>query len=180
MQSNVITSEEVMNRLKNVKWEDYTKNDLLERYVIYGSESELQEPNIQKALINNDLHIELLDMVDMITDGGAIRDLLQSDLFKNKSMHTMDGTITGIQFACESDSNFKKNMICHTIVEFEDVYGNKHRIYGHTFNNLEDLQAHRTALEPFYNNIVLVVEESENQLYVVGFLKKYENIDYTK
>ena len=180
MQSDVITSERVMNKLKNVKLEDYSKDDLLERYIVYGSESELKEQSIQRTLINNDLHIELLEMVDIITDGGAIQDLLKSDLFKNKSMHTMEGIISDIQYYCESDSNFKKDMICHTIIEFEDVNGNKHQMYGHIFNNLEDLQAHRTALEPYYNNIVLVVEECENQLYVVGFLKKYEDMNYKR
>ena len=178
MKNDVITSEQVVNRLKNVKLEDYSKDDLLERYIVYGSESELKEPSIQKALINNDLHIELLDMVDIITDAGAIQDLLQSDLFKNKSIRTMDGIISDIQYYCESNSKSNNDIICHTIVKFEDVNGNNHQIYGHTFNNLEDVQAHRKALEPYYNNIVLVVEESENQLYVVGFLKRYENIDY--
>lgn len=178
MKNDVITSEQVVNRLKNVKLEDYSKDDLLERYIVYGSESELKEPSIQKTLINNDLHIELLDMVDIITDIGAIRELLQSNLFNNKSMRTMEGIISDIQYYCESNSKSNNDIICHTIVKFEDVNGNNHQIYGHTFNNLEDVQAHRKALEPYYNNIVLVVEESENQLYVVGFLKRYENIDY--
>ena len=180
MKNAVITSEQVVNRLKNVKLEDYSKDDLLERYIVYGSESELKEPSIQKALINNELHIELLDMVDIITDVGAIRELLQSNLFNNKSMRTMEGIISDIQYYCESNSKSNNDIICHTIVKFEDVNGNNHQIYGHTFNNLEDVQAHRKALESYYNNIVLVVEESENQLYVVGFLKKYEDIDYTK
>lgn len=177
MQSDsVITYEQVMNRLKNVKLEDYSKEDLLERYIVYGSESELQEPNIQMALINNELHIELLDMVDIITDAGAIQDLLKSDLFNNKSINTMEGNISDIQYYCES--NTKKDMVCHTIVEFEDMNGSKYQMYGHTFNNMEDLQSHKRALEPYYNNIVLVVEKAENKLYVVGFLKNYENINY--
>lgn len=174
--NSIITREQVMNRLKNVKLKDYSKDDLLERYIVYGSEYELKEPSIQKALINNDLHIELLDMVDIITDAGAIQDLLKSDLFNNKSIDTMEGIISDIQYYCES--NTKEDMICHTIVKFEDMNGNNHQIYGHTFNNLEDVQVHRKALEPYYNNIVLVVEKSENQLYVAGFLKKYEDIDY--
>lgn len=179
MQDNsVITSKQVMNRLKNVKLEDYSKDDLLERYIVYGSESELKEPNIQRALINNDLHIELLDMVDIITDAGAIQDLLQSDLFKNKSMRTMEGIISDIKYYCENNSESNNDIICHTIVKFEDVNGNNHQIYGHTFNNLEDLQSHKKLLEQYYSNIVLVVEESESQLYVVGFLKKYKNINY--
>ena len=46
MKNDVITSEQVVNRLKNVKLEDYSKDDLLERYIVYGSESELK--NIDK------------------------------------------------------------------------------------------------------------------------------------
>lgn len=180
MQNNIITSEHVLNRLKGVNLEDYTRNDLLERYIVYGTEQELQDSTIQRALIKNDLHIDLLDMIDIITDKQAIQDLLNSNIFEDKNIRTMEGNISAIQFACESDSNFKKDndMICHTIVNFKDTDGNKHRLYGHTFNNLQDMENHRESLEPYYNNIALVVEKSENQLYVIGFLKKYEDINY--
>lgn len=178
--STIVTSEQVMNRLKDIKLEDYTRDDLLDRYIVYGTEQELQDPTIQRALINNDLHIELLDMIDIITDKQAVQDLLNSNLFEDKNIRTMEGNISAIQFACESDSNFKKDndMICYTIVNFKDTDGNEHRLYGHTFNNLQDMGAHREALEPYYNNIVLVVESSDDKLYAMGFLKKYEDLDY--
>lgn len=180
MQNNIITSEHVLNKLKDVKLEDYTRDDLLERYIVYGTEQELQDSTIQRALINNDFHIDLLDMVDIITDKQAIQDLLNSNIFKDKNIRIMQGNISSIQFACESESNFKKDndMICHTIVNFEDIDGNNHRLYGHTFNNLQDMENHREALEPYYNNIVLVVESSDNKLYAIGFLERYEDINY--
>ena len=68
MLNSIITSEHVLYRLKDVKLEGYTRDDLLERYIVYGTEQELQNPTIQRALINNDFHIDLLDMVDIITD----------------------------------------------------------------------------------------------------------------
>lgn len=178
--STIVTSEQVMNRLKDIKLEDYTRDDLLDRYIVYGTEQELQDPTIQRALINNDLHIELLDMIDIITDKQAVQDLLNSNLFEDKNIRTMEGNIAAIQFACESDSNFKKDndTICYTIVNFKDKDGSEHRLYGHTFNNLQDMGTHREALEPYYNNIVLVVESSDDKLYAMGFLKKYEDIDY--
>lgn len=181
MQDNtIITGEQGMNRLKDVKLEDYTKSDLLDRYIANGTEQELQDPAVQSALVKSDLHIDLLDMIDIITDKQAIQDLLNSNLFENKNISTMQGNISSIQFACESESNFKKDndMICHTIVNFEDTDGTEHRLYGHTFNSLQDMGAHREALEPYYNNIVLVVESSDDKLYTIGFLKKYEDIDY--
>lgn len=178
--STMITSEQVMNKLKDVKLEDYTRDDLLDRYIVYGTEQELQDPTIQRALINNDLHIDLLDMIDIITDKQAIQDLLNSNIFEDKNISTMYGNISSIQFACESESNFKKDndMICYTIVNFIDKDGTEHRLYGHTFNNLQDMGVHRQTLEPYYNNIVLVVESSDDKLYAMGFLKKYEDIDY--
>ena len=181
MQDNtIITGEQGMNRLKDVKLEDYTKSDLLDRYIANGTEQELQDPAVQSALVKSDLHIDLLDMIDIITDKQAIQDLLNSNLFENKNISTMQGNISSIQFACESESNFKKDndMICHTIVNFEDTDGNKHSLNGHTFNNLQDMGNHRATLEPYYNNIVLVVESSDDKLYAIGFLKKYEDIDY--
>ena len=178
---SVITCEQVMNRLKDVKLDDYTRDDLLERYVIYGSETEINEPSIQRTLINNDLYMELLNMVDIITDAGAIQDLIQSNLFKNRNICAMEGKISSIQFSCKGDSNIKPDdIIFRTIVYFEDMNGNKHRMYGHTFNNLKDVQAHRIALRSYYDNIVLILEKHNEELNVVGFLKKYEDINYKK
>lgn len=178
--TSVITREQVMNKLAHTKLEDYTRDDLLDRYIVYGTQQELQDPTIQRALINNDFHIDLLDMVDIITDKQAIQDLLNSNIFEDKKILTMEGNISAIQFACESESNFKKDndMICHTIVNFKDADGTEHKLYGHTFNNLQDMGTHRETLEPYYNNIVLVVESSDDKLYAMGFLKKYEDLDY--
>lgn len=176
----VITREQVMNKLADTKLENYTRDDLLDRYIVYGTQQELQDPTIQRALINNDFHIDLLDMVDIITDKQAIQDLLNSSIFEDKNIRTMEGNISAIQFACESDSNFKKDndMICYTIVNFKDADGTEHKLYGHTFNNLQDMGTHRETLEPYYNNIVLVIESSDDKLYAMGFLKKYEDLDY--
>lgn len=41
-----ITFEEVKHRLENKKLEDYSKQDVFERYIVYGSEEKLNNPTI--------------------------------------------------------------------------------------------------------------------------------------
>lgn len=43
----IIRFEEVKHRLENKKLEDYSIQDIFERYIVYGSEEELNNPTIQ-------------------------------------------------------------------------------------------------------------------------------------
>ena len=100
---------------------------------------------------------------------------LQDDFLQNSKMPFKEMQAEYEKFTL-TECNKKLEALTN---EFEENVTPLYNVYL-LFNNLEDLQAHRTALEPYYNNIVLVVEECENQLYVVGFLKKYEDMNYKR
>ena len=61
-----ITFEEVKHRLENKKLEDYSKQDVFERYIVYGSEEELNNPAIQRLLIKYGYTKELIEMANKI------------------------------------------------------------------------------------------------------------------
>ena len=49
--AKAITFEEVKHRLENKELENYSKQDVFERYIVYGSEEELNNHTIQRLLI---------------------------------------------------------------------------------------------------------------------------------
>ena len=63
-----ITFEEVKHRLENKELEDYSKQDVFERYLVYGSEQELNNPTIQRLLIKHGYTKELLEMATDISN----------------------------------------------------------------------------------------------------------------
>ena len=63
-----ITFEEVKHRLENKKLEDYLRQDIFERYIVYGSEEELNNPTIQRLLIKYGYTKELLEMATNISN----------------------------------------------------------------------------------------------------------------
>lgn len=65
-EQEVITYEEVKERLRNKKLEEYTPQDLFDRYIAYGSEEELQDSKIQRLLIKNGYAKELLEVAPHI------------------------------------------------------------------------------------------------------------------
>ena len=48
-----ITFEEVKHKLGNKNLEAYSKQNVFERYIVYGSEEELNNPAIQRLLIKH-------------------------------------------------------------------------------------------------------------------------------
>ena len=63
-----IAFEEVKHKLENKELEDYSKQDVFERYIVYGSEEELNNPAIQRLLIKHGYTKELLEMATEISN----------------------------------------------------------------------------------------------------------------
>ena len=64
--AKAITFEEVKHRLENKELENYSKQDVFERYIVYGSEEELNNHTIQRLLIKHGHTKELLEMATNI------------------------------------------------------------------------------------------------------------------
>ena len=64
--AKAITFEEVKHRLENKELENYSKQDVFERYILYGSEEELNNHTIQRLLIKHGHTKELVEMATNI------------------------------------------------------------------------------------------------------------------
>lgn len=63
-----ITFEEVKHKLGNKNLEAYSKQNVFERYIVYGSEEELNNPTIQRLLIKHGYTKELIEMATNISN----------------------------------------------------------------------------------------------------------------
>ena len=54
--------------MENKELEDYSKQDAFERYIVYGSEEELNNLSIQRLLIKHGYTKELLEMSTNISN----------------------------------------------------------------------------------------------------------------
>lgn len=66
--NEVVTFEEIKHKLENKKLEDYSKQDVFERYIVYGSEEKLNNPTIQRLLIKHGYTKELIEMATNISN----------------------------------------------------------------------------------------------------------------
>lgn len=176
----IITREEVMSRLQGKQLEDYSKLDLEERFIVYGTDQELEEPKIQHLLIKNDLYEELIDGIDIITDKQIIQELLQSDLFKDKHISIIQGEVLNI--GKEILVTLKNNTnIYYSVVSIKDIAtGEQYKLKAQVFLETKALNSYLEKIKPYYNNIVAIVSNTDDETYIKCFIKSYEDIDYMK
>jgi len=67
-QKEATTFEEIKHRLENKELKNYSKQDVFERYIVYGSEEELNNPTIQRLLIKHGYTKELIEMATNISN----------------------------------------------------------------------------------------------------------------
>lgn len=176
----VITYEEVIARLKGKKLEDYTKEDVNDRYIAYGNETELNTPKIQRLLIKYGFYTALLDSVNIIEDKQTIQELLSSNLFKDINYTIMQGRILNVEkepFEVLKD----EHTIYSMIVTFEEKNTSKqHRLKAYVIleDEEQELERYKKELKTYKNNIAVIVVNRDNDLYIGCYLKYYEDINY--
>ena len=105
MKNDTITFEQIEQRLKNKPQEQWTKDDVFDRYVGYGSPEEIENPEVQKLFIKHGLYDELINLVNnVITDKEVIEKILNSNIFEKKELKKIRGKIKDINiFEIEDD-----------------------------------------------------------------------------
>lgn len=176
------TYKEVMKQLEGKRLEDYTKEDVIDRYIAYGTEEELKTPQVQRLLIKHKLYSELMECTDIIEDKQVIQDLLSSDIFNNKNIYLIEGKILNIEKKILLSTLNNKDHIYYAAVIMEDKTTSKPvELKALVLLDLEDLEIYKTKLQPYYKkNIVAVIEEKEKDICISCYLQAYEDIDYTK
>lgn len=175
----IITYEEVINRLKDKDITEYTKLDLEQRYIVYGTEAELQDPVIQHQLLKYNLYEELSTEINIITDKQIIQEFLQSDLFKDRHISLIQGKIVNI--GKEILTTLKNNHnIYYSIVTMEDTKGARHTLKAQVFLEDKALDQYILKMKQYSNNVVAVVNNADGEQYIKCFLQAYEDMDYNK
>ena len=175
---NVITYEKVKNELKNIKLADMTKEQVFDRFIAYGTREELNNPEIQKVLIQNGYASELMDMVTIITDEDVIKMLYKSRAFENCNQ-------CGIRLY--------HGQISEIIVEKnDDIYNinydfnkfNNMRLYfkGEVAFSENEINQLKTEIEPYKDNLIAVCDfnskrKNSEEYHLKCFLKEFINVE---
>lgn len=175
---NVITYEKVKNELKNIKLADMTKEQVFDRFIAYGTREELNNPEIQKVLIQNGYASELMDMVTIITDEDVIKMLYKSRAFENYNQ-------------CEI--RLYHGQISEIIVEKnDDIYNinydfnkfNNMRLYfkGEVAFSENEINQLKTEIEPYKDNLIAVCDfnskrKNSEEYHLKCFLKEFINVE---
>ena len=100
MDNNTITYESVEKRLKNKPVSEWTDQDVFDRYVAYGDDKELDEPNVQNLLIEHGYIDELINLVDnVIYDESIIKEILNSEVIQKEKYIVRKGKIDKMIFS---------------------------------------------------------------------------------
>ena len=100
MKEHTTTYESVEERLKNKTFSEWTDQDVFDRYVAYGDDKELDEPNVQNLLIEHGYIDELINLVDnVIYEESIIKKILNSEAIKKEKYIIRKGKIKNIVFS---------------------------------------------------------------------------------
>ena len=157
----IITYNELMERLKNVPLEQYTPEDIFHRYIAYGTVAELNNITIQSLIIKNGYTEYLVNILgEMTTNESIIAEMLKSGCF-NKDYSIKRGTIEDIQLIKikELPSTFVGANI--TLVDAET----KQRCFIQYVDDEDKINAQfKRAYTGKYITVVVQVMESLNRL----------------
>lgn len=175
---NIITYEKVKNELKNVNLADMTKQQVFDRFIAYGNSEELNNPEIQKVLIQNGYANELMDMVTIITDEEVIKLLYQSKAFENYTqagIRLYHGKL--LEITAEQDDD-----IFNINYEFLE-----YKIMGRHFSgdiafSEDEINQIKSEIEPYKDKLIAVCDfnsqrNSSEKYHLKCFLKEIKNIE---
>lgn len=175
--SNIITFEEVQNRIKNKTLEELSSQDIFDRYFVYGTEKEQNNPVIQKLMIEHGYTGNLLDTIDTIIDKEVEIKVLESRITESINLKLVKGYVKKIEareVILDNDRNMGKHYQLH--YEFEEY---KTKSILHFYEGpIDDIywQKLEKEIKSLMNDlVVLLVEETDSILCI---MKYYDEINY--
>ena len=177
MQETPITYDAVISRLKNKKLEDYTKEDIQDRYVAYGTQEELQDPAIQRLLIKYEFIESFIDTVELIEDKEVIKDLLANEVVKSNNI-IIDGEIVKIDKQSFITCN-GTDIYC-SVITLKDRHTSKlYEVKHQLLLDETSLDNYKKKMQPYIKNVAAIVRQKDDYSLLRCYLKKYDDIDYT-
>lgn len=168
MEIKTVTCEQIAERLKNKPKEQWTKDDVFDRYVGYGDPEEIENTEVQKLFIKHELYEELINLVNnVITDKEVIEKVLNSNIFKNKEIKKITGKIKEIKILDIDDDNIDELKKVLIIFEKKD---NQKQIYINDFCLTSEVEKYMQDKEKYNNtNITAIIEENDDKLILKCF-----------
>ena len=175
---NVITYEKVKNEIKNINLADMTKEQVFDRYIAYGKREELNNPEIQKVLIQKGYTNELMDMVTIITDDEVIKMLYQSKAFENYNklgIRLYHGKLLEMKVE-KNDDIFNLNY------EFLEHKKMGRHFSGDIASSEDEINQIKTEIEPYKDKLIAVCDfssqrKSSEKYHLKSFLKEIIDIE---
>lgn len=175
---NVITYEKVMDELKNIKLVNMTKEQVFNRFIVYGSSEELNNPEIQKNLIQNGYANELMDMVTIITDDEVIKMLYKNKIFENSNksgIRLFHGELLELKVE-KNDDIFNLN---YEFLEFEKM---GRYFSGDIASSEDEINQIKAEIEPYKDKLIAVTDfnsqrKSSEKYHLICFLKEILNME---
>lgn len=175
---NVITYEKVKNELKNINLADMTKQQVFDRFIAYGDREELNNPEVQKVLIQNGYANELMDMVTIITDDEVIKMLYKSKAFENynkSGIRLYHGKLLEIKVE-KNDDIFNLNY------EFLEYKRMGRYFSGDIASSEDEIIQIKTEIEPYKDKLIAVCDFNSQRIssekyHLKCFLKEIIDIE---
>lgn len=164
----VITFEEVEERLKNVKLEDMTAQDVFDRYIGYGDNKELNNIEIQKLLLKHNYIEYLISSVEtIITNKTVIEKITSSDLFKDSKYHLIRGRIENIEIIEDKElpTGFEW-LIVNLQTQAKEEYKLKYMYYP------QKQESYKNEIEQHIGNDLMAIAEHKEKEYRLCCLLK--------
>lgn len=172
-EKNILTYKTILKRIGEKQPEELTKDLFTQRYLIYGTDQELKQPDIQKLCLKHNLVEELTDVVVLIEDKEVIKQILQSKIF-NQKRKIKRGKIKEILF---ENLNDMENVKISKLI-FIRTDGETMQLNGHLFSKQADMEEYQKELSACKDDLFVIYEDYKCETYLRCFLKTYPDITY--
>ena len=168
MNEKTITSEQVEQRLKTKSKEQWTKDDVFDRYVGYGSSEEIDNPEVQKLFVKHGLYEELINLVNnVIIDKEVVNKILNSEIFEKKELKKIRGKIKDIKILEIEDDKIDELKQISIIFEKENNAG---QLLIKDFCLTSEIDKYLQDKNKYKNKMTIaIIEEDKNELILKCF-----------
>ena len=155
-------------RLENINQEEWSDEDVFERYIVYGDNDELKKSDVQKLLIKHGYIEEVTQFVDsVITDDEVINSILNSHLFEDGEINLRKGRIEKIEFVEDDELPEEFNWCYITFIENNSL----EILTILDFCYIPENEEYEEELNKYKDNIGIVTEIINDIVRVRCFLK---------
>lgn len=156
-------------KLQNMELEDMTAQDVLDRYIAYGTDEDLNNPEIQNLFIKFGYIDELINSVQgVITDKKVIEKILSSNVLDDNNIIAKKGRIQEIELL--EDSELPED-VCWMNISFLDENNQESILRDMYFKNIRDyIDKYKEIMKYKENKLTALIENKKSELRLKCFL----------